>query len=268
MLYVLHRLEVANPKPSGYDRDEFGQRWADVDRNGCDQRNDVLRRDMVNLHTKPGTNGCVLAKGTLSLERDSYAAKRVKYKRGGSKVEIDHVVSLADAWRSGAYDWDADQREELASDFMNLEALDVASNEDKNDENAAGWLPADDDNQCALVVRQVSIKQRYELSVTPAERQAMDSVLHSPVCDGDSIKLQKAKEFKVPTPKPIGEPKPKPTPKPTPKSEPSEPSEPSVRKGVHPGAFCAPAGDEGMTSTGRLMTCKSTASDSRNRWRS
>ena len=55
VLYVLHRLEVANPKPSGYDRDEFGQRWADVDRNGCDQRNDVLRRDMVNLHTKPGT---------------------------------------------------------------------------------------------------------------------------------------------------------------------------------------------------------------------
>jgi hypothetical protein len=39
--------------------------WADVDRNGCDQRNDVLRRDLVKRHTKPGTNGCVLAKGVL-----------------------------------------------------------------------------------------------------------------------------------------------------------------------------------------------------------
>ena len=72
------------------------------------------------------------------------------------------MVSLADAWRSGAYDWDADQREKFANDFMNLEALDAETNEDKNDETAAGWLPADDDNQCALVVRQISIKQRYE----------------------------------------------------------------------------------------------------------
>ena len=53
VLYALHHLKVADPKPGGYDRDEFGQEWADVDRNGCDQRNDVLRRGMVNLHTVP-----------------------------------------------------------------------------------------------------------------------------------------------------------------------------------------------------------------------
>jgi hypothetical protein len=64
-LHAANRLKIATPKPSGYDRDGFGQRWADVDRNGCDQRNDVLRRDLVKRHTKPGTNGCVLAKGVL-----------------------------------------------------------------------------------------------------------------------------------------------------------------------------------------------------------
>jgi hypothetical protein len=155
-------------KPGGYTRDEFGQKWADVDRNGCDQRNEVLRRDMVNLHTVPGTRGCVLAKGILCLRGDSYAAKRVKYKQGSDKIQIDHVVSLADAWRSGAHAWSINKRQKFANDFMELEAVDAHTNEDKGDETAAGWLP-DDDDECALVVRQVSIKQRYKLTVTQDE---------------------------------------------------------------------------------------------------
>lgn len=184
---LLNDLEVRDRDRVGCKRAKFGQAWADIDRNGCDQRTDVLRRDMVNLHTKPGTRGCVLAKGTLSLDGDSDAAKRVRFKRGNGEVEIDHVVSLADAWDAGAYAWDGDQREEYANDFMNLEALDSETNQDKDDETAAGWLPDDDDDQCALVVRQITIKHRYELSVTPAEQQAMQQVLTSPVCDGGDI---------------------------------------------------------------------------------
>jgi hypothetical protein len=270
VLYALHQLEVADDEPGGYVRNEFGQRWEDVDRNGCDQRNDVLRRDMVNLHTVPGTRGCVLAKGILSLDGDSYTATRVRYKRGSDKIEIDHVVSLADAWRAGAHAWSTSKRQRFANDFMELEAVDAATNEDKGDETAAGWLPDDDDDQCSLVVRQISIKKRYKLTVTQDELEAMDEVLHSPVCDGASIHPVKAKEFRVPEPTPIGEPKPKPTPEPTskPKPEPEpEPSMPSVRRGVHPGAFCTPEGALGVTSSGTAMICKSTSSDSRNRWR-
>jgi hypothetical protein len=153
---------------------------------------------------------------------------------------------------------------------MELEAVDAQTTKDKGDQNAAGWIPDDDDDQCALVVRQISIKQRWKLSVTPDELQAMDSVLHSPVCNGARISPLKAKEFHAPKPKPIGEPKPKPKPKPkqTSKPEPEpEPSRPSVRRGVHPGAFCSPAGALGATSSGTAMICKSTSSDSRNRWR-
>jgi hypothetical protein len=136
VLYALHyQLKYASPKLTGYDRDEFGQKWADVDRNGCDQRNDVLRRDMVNLHTVPGTRGCVLAKGTLSLEGDSYAVKRVKYKRGSDKIEIDHVVSLADAWRMGADAWNVKKRQRFANDFMELEAVDARTNQDKGSQS-------------------------------------------------------------------------------------------------------------------------------------
>jgi hypothetical protein len=249
---LMNDLEVRDRDRVGYKRAKFGQAWTDVDRNGCDQRNDVLRRDMVNLHTKPGTRGCVLAKGMLSLDGDSYAAKRVKFKRGSGKVEIDHVVSLADAWHAGAYDWDEDQREKFANDLMNLEALDAETNQDKDDETAAGWLPKDDDNQCALVVRQISIKHRHELSITPVEQEAMQLVLTSPVCDGGSIEPQKAKEFKAPKSKPIGEPKPKPKPEPR-----STPKSSAPRVLVTPGAFCSPAGAKGIgKSNGALYTCK------------
>jgi hypothetical protein len=57
VLWVALHLEIATPTPSGYSRHEFGQKWADVDRNECDQRNDVLRRDTNKRHTKPGTDG-------------------------------------------------------------------------------------------------------------------------------------------------------------------------------------------------------------------
>jgi hypothetical protein len=116
--------------------------------------------------------------------------------------------------------------------------------------------PAPNDfDQCALVVRQISIKRRYKLSVTAAELQAMDSVLHSPVCNGDSVHLLKAKKFDAPKPKPVGEPKPKPKPTPKPKPKP-EPSQPSVCRGVHQGAFCSPAGARGVTTRGTSMVCK------------
>jgi hypothetical protein len=103
----------AAPDPDSYSRDEFGQKWADVDRNGCDQRNDVLRRDLVKLHTKPGTNGCVVTRGVVTrgvLKESPYSGDRVKFATGGTKIDIDHVVSLADAWRMGASEWKSAKR--------------------------------------------------------------------------------------------------------------------------------------------------------------
>jgi hypothetical protein len=223
---------------------------------------------MRKRQTVPGTDGCVLAKGVLKDDPHNYAAKRVKYTRGDGDIKIDHVVSLADAWRAGAHEWSEAKRKKFANDFMNLEAIDSGTDTVKSDLAANDWLPDDDDAQCALVVRQISIKHRYKLTVTPNEQQAMDRVLHLPVCDGAKLRLLKAKDFDVPKPKPIGEPKPKPKPTPKPEPEPDdEPSQPSVRRGVHPGAFCSPAGARGVTSKGTAMVCKSTSSDSRNRWR-
>jgi hypothetical protein len=269
VLYAAQRLQIAEPKPSGYDRDEFGQVWADVDRNGCDQRNDALRRDTTERHTKAGTNGCVLQSGVIKNDHYSYAALQVKYERGSSTVEIDHVVSLADAWRMGAYDWSANKREKFANDLMNLEAVDADTNEEKGDESAAEWLPeAEPTDICWFVSRQVTIKTRYRLSVTQAEKDELIASLNSGLCDGSRMKPPSPSMFEAPEPKPLGEPKPKPNPKPKPKpspkpeptpersAEPDEPSEPSVRSGVRPGAFCSPARALGETNRGIAMICK------------
>jgi Protein of unknown function (DUF1524) len=229
VLYAAQQLHVAEPQPHGYSRDEFGQRWADVDRNGCDQRNDVLRRDLAKRHIKPGTNGCVLRRGVT--QNGTYGRDNLKYKRGGSKVDIDHVVSLADAWRMGAYNWSANRREKFANDFIELEAVDAKTHRDKGDSAADEWLPKDPDQQCSYAARQVQIKTLFGLAVTKAERTAIVAALTAEDCDGGNWPLPERSDYRVPKPKAIGEPKPKPSPKPEP-----EPSQPSVRKGVHPGA--------------------------------
>jgi Protein of unknown function (DUF1524) len=257
VLYAAYQLKVGEPELDGYDRDEFGQKWADVDRNGCDLRNDVLRRDLRKRHTKPGTGGCVMLKGALRNDDHNYAGYQAKFERGDGEVEIDHVVSLHNAWEAGAHGWSAKKRQKLANDFMNLEAVDSGTNSTKDDLTVNDWLPDDETDACFFVGRVVAIKHKYELTVTELEQQVMVETLTSPTCDGSQVRPYVSSYFKVPKPKPMGEPKPKPKPTPTPKSEPkSEPSRPSVRRGVHPGAFCSPAGAVGATTKGTPMVCK------------
>lgn len=159
-----------------YSREEFGPRWADVDRNGCDTRNDVLRRDLADAEIRGGTRGCVVQAGVLE---DPYSGARVSFDRSRDPeaVQIDHVVSLSDAWSSGAWRWDAQYRAAFANDPLELVAASAAENNAKSDATADAWLPDDPADACALVVRQVSIKVRTELSVTRAEHDAMARVL-------------------------------------------------------------------------------------------
>ncbi|AEG42999.1 DUF1524 domain-containing protein [Isoptericola variabilis] len=171
-------LEVKGRAPkTGYDRDQFGQRWADVDRNGCDQRNDVLRRDLTDVVTKAGTHGCVVLRGTFA---DPYSGETMPFERGEATsplVQIDHVVALSDAWQKGAQQWTADERQLFANDPLNLLASKGELNQQKGDGDTATWLPPNKAFRCAYVARQVAVKHAYGLWVTQAERDAMERVL-------------------------------------------------------------------------------------------
>ena len=167
-----------------YDRQAFGQRWADTDHNGCDTRNDILARDLARPTFKPGTRDCVVLTGTLA---DPYTGTTIQFQRGDKSsalVQIDHVVALADAWRSGAWQWDAQRRQEFANDPENLLAVDGAANEDKSASSADQWLPPNAAFRCDYVKRQIAVKYAYGLSVTQAEQDAMATQLTT--CSDDS----------------------------------------------------------------------------------
>jgi hypothetical protein len=173
---ALDGLEVrTEERMPGYDRESFAWR-TDVDRNGCDTRNDVLRRDLVDVGIRGGTDGCVVQEGVLE---DPYSGARVSFDRSRDPeaVQIDHVVSLSDAWSAGAWRWDADYRAAFANDPLELVAASAAENSAKSDATADAWLPEDPADACALVARQVAIKVRTELSVTQPEHDAMARVL-------------------------------------------------------------------------------------------
>ncbi|MCW2818348.1 MAG: hypothetical protein JWR42_1135 [Marmoricola sp.] len=160
---------------TGYGRDRFGQAWLDADRNGCDTRNDVLRRDLRGTVLAEGTDGCVVLSGVLE---DPYTGAEIGFVRGGGvSVDVDHVVALGDAWSSGAGRLDVQTRAALANDPLELLAVDAGANRSKGDADAASWLPPVRSFRCAYVARQVAVKAKYDLAVTPAEKAAVLRVL-------------------------------------------------------------------------------------------
>ncbi|MGI5130974.1 HNH endonuclease family protein [Pseudonocardia sp. CA-107938] len=176
---ALAQLPVKGRAPkTGYERTQFGAAWTDIDHNGCDQRNDILRRDLVGVVAVRGTHDCVVRSGILY---DRYTGRTITFERGpnSADVQIDHVVALSDAWQKGAQQLDPLQRTSLANDPLNLVATDGPTNQSKGDSDAASWLPPNKSARCAYVARQIAVKQRYHLWVTAAERYAMDQVLAS-----------------------------------------------------------------------------------------
>jgi hypothetical protein len=173
---ILATLAVKGRGPkTGYSREQFGSPWSDVDRNGCDTRDDILNRDLGAKVWRPGTHGCVVIAGVL---HDPYTGARLVFaKADAAAVQIDHVVSLSDAWQKGAAQWDATRRREFANDPLNLLAVDGPTNARKGDGDAATWLPPQKSYRCRFVARQVAVKARWRLSVTTAEHDAIARVL-------------------------------------------------------------------------------------------
>ncbi|MFC8505830.1 HNH endonuclease family protein [Streptomyces sp. NPDC057411] len=173
-LAAVDGLTVKGRAPrTGYERARFGRAWADVDGNGCGTRDDILRRDLTGVRFTDGR--CKVASGTLA--NDPYTGGSLAYVRGRSKVDIDHVVALSDAWQKGAQKWDAGTRLRFANDPLNLLAVDSATNRRKSDGDAATWLPPNKAYRCTYVARQVAVKRKYGVWVTPGEREAMKRVL-------------------------------------------------------------------------------------------
>ena len=164
---------------TGYTRDQFGPAWADVDRNGCDTRNDILKRDLSDEVFKEKTNACVVLSGKLV---DPFSGETINFVRGNTtsmEVQIDHVVALSNAWQTGAFKLTPDQRKALANDPLNLLAVKGKLNSQKGDGDAATWLPPLKSFRCDYVSRQIAVKIKYKLWFTSPEKEAMIRILKS-----------------------------------------------------------------------------------------
>ena len=164
---------------TGYTRAQFGPDLtkADFDRNGCDSRNDILKRDLTNLVIKEKTKSCTVLSGTLV---DPFSGETINFVQGAktsSEVQIDHSVALSNAWQTGAFKLTADQRKAFANDPLNLMAVKGKLNSQKGDGDAATWLPPLKSFRCDYVSRQIAVKIKYKLWFTAPEKEAMIRIL-------------------------------------------------------------------------------------------
>ncbi|MGW0081255.1 HNH endonuclease family protein [Streptomyces sp. NPDC003393] len=161
---------------TGYDRDEFGYAWMDtadgvpLARNGCDTRNDLLKRDGQEVRFRSGSD-CVVV--SMSLH-DPYTGKDIAWKKTkATEVQIDHVVPLSYAWQMGAAHWDKQKRQRLANDALNLLPVSGSTNSAKRDAGPATWLPPSKAVRCSYAVRFAQVAVKYELPVTTADKSMM-----------------------------------------------------------------------------------------------
>ena len=175
---LLETLPVKGRAPkTGFSRDEFGQTWADVNRNGCDTRNDILKRDLTDEVFKEKTRDCVVLSGTLI---DPFSGETINFVRGNissMEVQIDHVVALSNAWQTGAFKLTLKERTAFANDPLNLLAVKGRLNSQKGDGDAATWLPPLKSFRCDYVSRQIAVKLKYKLWFTAPEKEAMIRIL-------------------------------------------------------------------------------------------
>jgi Protein of unknown function (DUF1524) len=157
-----------------YRRVAFGEAWTDETDapggyNGCDTRDDILNRDLVDK-TYVSIKRCpdAVATGTL---HDPYTNATIDFHRGagiGASVQIDHIVPLALAWDMGAYDWPAAQRTRFANDPANLLAVSGKANEDKSDSQPALWMPPNHAFWCQYAMQFIAVARGYALPVDQA----------------------------------------------------------------------------------------------------
>lgn len=300
-------LRTAPEHVGGYDRTLF-RHWIDADKNGCDTRKEVLFAEAI-VKPKKGAK-CALSGGKWVSPYDGKSYTK------DSGLDIDLVVPLAEAWRSGAWAWSAQQRQDFANDLTDsrvLIAVTAGAHRSKGDQDVKTWLPAK--NKCSYIEAWVAVKVRYTLTFDSGELSVIQSYFTS--CPITNISADVLNGYETignklasaptqsptsvpsltPSPTPSVTPSPSPTPTPTPSASPTvtptvtlapspsasasasptPTSTPTVTASasptatqtatITPGAFCSPAGATGKSAAGVTYTCKTSLTDTRNRWR-
>lgn len=180
----LDALQVI-PRPKrdpNYRRAMFGKAWADTDGNGCNQRDDVLLRDVDrSKRWRVGVQGRCRHDMLAGTWNDPYTGTSItltnaKAQDQAQRVQVDHIVPLAAAFRYGANGWSDARRLKFATDLNNLVAVSGSANTSKGDQDPAAWRPRKA-AQCGYAVRYIAVKAKYALPTDTSEKAALASML-------------------------------------------------------------------------------------------
>ncbi|MFM8957889.1 MAG: DUF1524 domain-containing protein [Actinomycetota bacterium] len=171
-LDVLNTIRVERENTRGYSRSLF-KHWLDVDGDGCDAREQVLKRDAIGL-PQVDPFRCFV------VEADWISAYDGKKTSDRTAVDIDHVVALKEAWDSGAFGWNEAQRTAFANDTSDprtLLAVSSSSNRSKSDKDPSNWLPSLRGYWCTYISNWISVKARWNLSMDQSEFGRLNNLL-------------------------------------------------------------------------------------------
>jgi Protein of unknown function (DUF1524) len=172
---ALQELEVAPPgSMSNYSRESF-KHWSrandfgwNAPESSCDAREAALIRDGEDLEVG---SGCKVTSGSWY---DPYTDQTFT---DPSDIDTDHVVALANAWRSGASSWTDEERERYANDPDVLLSVEDNANQAKGDKGPEAWKPPNEEVWCDYAEHWISIKDKYDLSVNPDEKAELEEML-------------------------------------------------------------------------------------------
>ena len=255
-------LIVAEDYESGYDRKLF-KHWIDADADGCNTRLEVLIEEAIKK-PKIGKN-CILTSGTWKSPYDE------KVYSNPSKLDIDHLVPLAEAWRSGAWKWTAQERQNFANDLdepVALVAVSLNLNRSKGDRDLSQWSPPK--GKCSYLKSWIVVKSKYSLTIDREESKAISTLSKECLIEVALVDSSSSSAQVTPTPTSSldATSNPSTSVSPSPLLSPSNtPSSPT--RIVSPGAFCSQseAGTQGKSAKGITYTCKISDSENRLRWR-
>ena len=290
-LLVLQGISVEREHPAGYVRSAF-EHWRDIDGDGCDSRDQVLKRDSITLPQVDPIDCNVIAGDWIS----PYDGARWS---DPSRIDIDHVVALKEAWDSGAWAWTSAMRRAYAndtSDSRTLLAVTDRVNQSKSDKDPSNWLPPSRSYLCTYLGNWIAVKARWGLSMDQSEWGRVKNLLESS-CVGLTIAPWPA----VPSVASVGMPTASST---TVTTSPSTTSSPTTTRvgqvptssttivagvntpgtttttasstgasRIYPGAWCSPEGATGTYTNGKTYVCSKTSqsgtpyADGRARWR-
>ena len=293
-LSVLQTIRIENERPTGYVRALF-EHWRDIDGDGCDAREQVLKRDSVTLPQVDPYKCKVIAGDWVS----PYDGARWS---DPTDIDIDHVVALKEAWDSGAWAWSAATRNAYANDTTDRRTLLAVTdnvNQQKSDRDPSNWVPPLKSNLCTYLGNWISVKARWNLSMDQSEWGRIKNLLNSS-CAGlviapwseaplmgtmrtsPTATSPKATVPKTTATSPTATSPTATVPKTTATSttttaptatSPTATSPAPVGVSVYPGAWCKPEGATGVYTNGKSYVCAKTNasgvaySDGRARWR-